>query len=206
MRIGINVPDELLKELKQVRPEVNVSQVCRDALADRVEVARRAAARAISDGVEEHVQRLDRSVAKPPIEPDWEAYALDDARAWVRSVTPEVWERFIYQADFLRRQGRDEIQMVDIWSHGDGGVGLAYRLDENREWLISQHELDFELGTNSNPRERAVRKYGRAWLGYVYEVRRLLDKHRKDEYDRVMAERTEYRRSRPDPELPAQLV
>ena len=58
--------------------------------------------------------------------------------------------------------------MVDIWSHGDGGVGLAYRLDENREWLISQHELDFELGTNSNPRERAVRKYGRAWLGYVY--------------------------------------
>ena len=69
MRIGINVPDELLKQVKQVRPEVNVSQVCRDALADHVEVARRAAARAVSDGVDEHVQRLNRSVAKPPIEP-----------------------------------------------------------------------------------------------------------------------------------------
>ena len=55
MRIGINVPDELLKELKQVRPEVNVSQVCREALANRVEVARRAADRAIGDGVDEHV-------------------------------------------------------------------------------------------------------------------------------------------------------
>ena len=206
MRIGINVPDELLKELKQVRPEVNVSQVCRDALADRVEVARRAAAKAVSDGVDEHVQRLDRSAAKPPIEPDWEAYALDDARAWVHSVTPEAWEQFIYQADFLRRQGRDETQMVSLWSHGEGVVGLARHLDENREWLFSQYDLDFESGANSNPRERAERKYGRAWLGYVYEVRRLLDKHRKEEYDRVMAERAEDRRSRPDPELPLQLV
>ena len=206
MRIGINVPDELMKQIKQVRPEVNVSQVCREALTERVEVARRAADRAISDGMEEHVQRLDQSVAKPPIEPDWEGYALDDARAWVRTVTPESWEQFVYQADFLRRQGRDETQMVDIWSHGDGGVGLAYRLDENREWLISQHQLDFELGTNSNPRERAVKAYGRAWLGYVHEIRRLLDRHRRDEYNRVMAERAELRRSRPDPELPLQLV
>ena len=206
MRIGINVLDELLKQVKQVRPEVNVSQVCRDALADHVEVARRAAARAVSDGVDEHVQRLNRSVAKPPIEPDWEAYALDDARAWVRLVTPEAWEQFVYQADFLRRNGRDEIEMVSLWSHGDRGVGLAYRLNENREWLMSQYDLDFEFGTNSNPRETAVRKYGRAWLGYVHEVRRLLDKHRKDEYERVMAERAEQRRSRPDPELPLQLV
>ncbi len=97
--------------------------------------------------------------------------------------------------------------MVSLWSHGEGGVGLARRLDENREWLMSQYDLDFELGTRSNPRERAVlRKYGRAWLGYVHEVRRLLDKHRKDEYDRVMAERAEQLRSRPDPELPLHLV
>ena len=206
MRIGINVPDELLKQVKQVRPEVNVSQVCREALADRVELARRAAARAVSDGVATHVQRLDRSVAKPPTEPDWEVYALDDARAWVRSVTPEAWERFIYQADVLGREGRDETEMVSLWSHGDGVVGFERRLDENTGWLIREHEIDLESGANSNPRERAAREYGRAWLGYAYEVRRLVDKRRKDEYDRVMAERAEYRRSRPDPELPSQLV
>ena len=206
MRIGINVPNELLKQVKQIRPEVNVSQVCREALEHRVEVAQRAAAQAVSDGVSEHVERLDRSVAKPPMEPDWEAYALDDARAWVSRITPEVWERFIYQADFLRRKGRDETEMVHIWSHGDGVEGFARRLNEAQEWFISQYDLDFESGTSSNLHEKAEREYGRAWLGYVNEVRRLLEKLRKDEYDRVMAERAEYRRSRPDPELPAQLV
>ena len=72
--------------------------------------------------------------------------------------------------------------------------------------FISQYDLDFESGTSSNLHEKAEREYGRAWLGYVNEVRRLLEKLRKDEYDRVMAERAECRRSRPDPELPAQLV
>ena len=206
MRLGITVPDELLKEVKQIRPEVNVSRVCREALEQRVEVARRAAAQAVSDGVHEHVGRLDQLSTKQPIEPDWEGYALDAARAWINSVTPEDWERFIYQADFLRRQGRDETEMVGIWSHGDGVVGLELCLDENKEWFISQYELDFELGTNSNPRDKAVREYGRAWIGYVTEARRLLEKHRKDEYDRVMAERAKHLRSRPDPDLPSQLV
>ena len=32
MRIGINVPNGLLDRVKQIRPEVNVSQVCRGAL------------------------------------------------------------------------------------------------------------------------------------------------------------------------------
>ena len=206
MRIGINVPNELLKQVKQLSPEVNVSQVCREALQHRVEVTQRAAAQAISDGVDEHVERLDQSVARPPMEPDWEAYALDDARIWASTVTPELWERFVYQADFLRKEGRDEIEMVDIWSSGKGVEGFSRRLHDNREWFIAQHELDFESGVNRNLHEKAKREYGRAWLGYVHEVRRLLEKRRKEEYDRVMAERAEYRRSRPKPELPAELV
>ena len=206
MRIGINVPNELLKQVKEIRPEINVSQVCREALEHRVQVARRAAAQAARDRVDEHVYRLDQAVAKLPKEPDWEANALDDARAWVSKVTPEVWERVIYQMDSLRRQGRDETEMVSVWSHGEGVEGLGRLLDENREWFISQYDLDFESGASSNPQEKAEREYGHAWLGYVNEVRRLLEKHRKDEYDRVMAERAEYRRSLPGPELPSQLV
>lgn len=206
MRIGINVPNELLKQIKQIRPEVNVSQVCREALQHRVDVARRCIARAVSDGVDEHVERFDRSIAKLPMEPDWEAYALDDARAWVSTVTPEVWERFIYQADFLRKQGRDEIEMVDIWSSGEGVEGFNRRVHDNREWFIAQNELDFESGIDRNLQEKAKREYGRAWLGYLHEVRHRLEKRRKEEYDRVMAERAEYRRSRPKPEMPAQLV
>ena len=199
MRIGINVPSELLKQVKEISPAVNVSQVCREALEQRVEVAERAAAQIARDGANEHVERLDRSVAKLPIEPDWEALALDDARAWVSTVTPRFWEGFFNEADFFRRTGRDEMELVRFYQ--DGG-GFVSHMRENEEW----YELNFEYGIASYAWEKAEREYGRAWLGYVYEVRRLLEKHRKDEYDRVMAERAEQRRSRPDPELPSQLV
>ena len=206
MRIGVNVPNELLQQVKQIRPDVNVSQVCREALEHRVEVAQRAIAQATSDGVDEHVTRLDRSVARPLIEPDWVAHALDDARDWVGTVTPETWERFTYQGDFLRKQGRDETEMVRLWSQSDGVKGFGYRLDENKEWFISQYEIQFESDASSNLHEKAEKEYARAWLGYVNEVRRLLEKHRKDEYDRVMAERAQYRQSRPPADLPSQLV
>ena len=61
MRIGINIPDELLRKVKAIRPPVNVSEVCRDALDRCVEMSDQAKAQAIADGVDEHVIRL----AKP---------------------------------------------------------------------------------------------------------------------------------------------
>ena len=206
MRIGINVPNELLRQVKQIRPEVNISQVCREALQHHVEVAQRAIAQATSDGVDEQVTRLDRSVARPLIEPDWMAYALDDARDWVRTVTPEMWGQYIYQSDFLRKQGRDEAEMVEIWSQNRDEKGLLVRLHENMKWFEDQFEEQFESGGVADPYYKAREEYCRAWLGYVNEVRRLLEKHRKDEYDRVMAERAEHRRFRPSTDLPPQLV
>ena len=49
MRVGINVPDELLRRVKEIRPQVNVSQVCRQALERCVEIAEMAKAQAIAD-------------------------------------------------------------------------------------------------------------------------------------------------------------
>ena len=71
MRIGINVPNELLQRVKQIRPELNVSQVCRDALEYRASVIERAGTQAALDGVDHYVDRLDQSVKKPLVEPDW---------------------------------------------------------------------------------------------------------------------------------------
>ena len=197
MRVGINVPDELLRRVKEVRPQVSVSQVCRQALERCVEIAEMAKA---------HVDKLALSVKAPMIEPDWVAYALEDARDWVRGVTAEAWERFIYQVDFLRRQGRDEAEMVDIWSDIGGGKGLQHRMSANAEWFEYQFDLQFESGGGPDPFRKAREEYSRAWLGYAHEVRRRLESHYKDEYDRVMAERAEHRKSLQDPELPPQLV
>ena len=208
MRIGINVPDELLRRIKEIRPQVNVSHVCQEALGRCVEIAERAEAQAIDDGLDEHVARLAQFAKAPPIEPDWEAYALDDARDWIRTVTPEDWKMFIYQSDFLRAKGREEAEMVKNWSGRGDDRGLTYCLylmSESKEWFEYQFEEQFESG-GPDPYVKAREEYSRAWLGYVHEVRRKLENHYKEEYDRVMAERAEYRQSRPAPELPQQLL
>ena len=208
MRIGINVPDELLRLVKEIRPRVNVSQVCRDALERRVEIAERAKAQAIDDGLDEHVTRLAQFAKAPPIEPDWEAYAHVDARDWIQSVAPEDWKMFIYQSDFRRAKGWEEADMVDVWSGSGDDTGLTYRLyrlSESREWFEYQFEERFESG-GPDPYVKAREEYSRAWLGYVHEARRKLENHYKEEYDRVMAKRAKYRQSRPAPELPQQLL
>ena len=206
MRIGINVPDELLQKVKGTQPPVNVSQVCRDALERYVEVSDRARAQTVADGVDEHVIRLAKSVQTPMIEPDWEACALDDARDWVRATNPESWPQFMHQCEVLRRQKRDEAEMVDIWSQGGGCKGLLLLLDEHSEWFEGQFELQFESDVVVDPYDKAREEYSRAWLGYVYEVRRKLEDHYRAEYQKVMAERAEERRSRKVPQLPPFLV
>lgn len=206
MRLGINVPNELLKQVKQIRPEVNVSQVCREALQHRVELTKRAAAKVAYDGMDMQVDRLDQSIPKPIIEPDWEAYGFEDARNWVSAVTPEIWERFIYQHDFLLRQGRDPTEMVDLWST-DGDVrGFNFRQSDHWDWFVQQHEILFDAGIDVNLLQSALKQYARTWLGYVNEVRRKLEKLRKERYDKVMAEREALKRSRPEPEAPERLV
>ena len=84
--------------------------------------------------------------------------------------------------------------------------GLLLLLDEHSEWFVGQFELQFESDMVVDPYEKAREEYSRAWLGYVYEIRRRLEDHYRAEYQKVMAERAEEQRSRKDPELPPHLV
>ena len=206
MRVGINVPDELLRRAKEIRPPVNVSQACRDALERQVEASDRARAQAAADGVDGHVKRLAGFLGSPKIEPDWAGYALKNVRGWVRTVTPERWQQFIYQSNFLRAKKRDEAEMVEIWSAHGGGMDLFQCLAEHSEWFEDQFEQRFESDSATDPYVRAREVYCSTWLSYIYEVRRLLEEHHRAQYERVMAEREECRRSLETLELPSQLL
>lgn len=213
MRIGINVPNELMKRVKQINPPVNVSQVCREALEERAGVGERAISQADADGVDKEVARLAESLGNPLIEPDWETYALEDAREWVRVITPELWDDFIDEYDWISEDGMDVTTMVSWLSPVIDVKGFHVRQNENRDWFSAQLKRKFKgaskLGTSSNlPNiyDKPRRVYDRAWLNYVNEVRRKLERHWKDEYEKVMAGRKEYRLSLPNPELPPQLI
>ncbi len=207
MRIGINVPNELLKRVREIEPRVNISQVCREALEDRVNAVERAKAQATSDGIAEHVARLVESANRPMIEPDWEALALKDACHWVSTIAPHEWEQFLHQCDVLKRQGRDETEMVVVWSSRGENRGLNYHINiENSEWFLAQLELQYLTGGGPDPQRKATEEYVRAWLGYVTQVRRNIEQHYKDEYRRVMREREAERASLLKPEIPQQLI
>ena len=207
MRIGINVPNELMKRVKEISPAVNVSQVCREALEKRVRVRESAISQAEDDGADKEVVRLAESLGNSLIEPDWETYGLKDAREWMKRVTAEDWEYFIEDYDYYLENGRDDIWFrVEWWSSMNGSKGFWHRRRENQAWFFAQFRVKSESGNSANPFEEAQKEYARVWLGYVLEVRRRLEKHWKDEYEKVIVERRQYRLSLPDPELPPQLV
>ena len=204
MRLGINVPDELLQRAKEIDPPLNISQVCREAIQARADLVDRARALVLNDISE--IDRLERELVLRP-EPDWAALALEDASEWLRGVTPERWNRFLYESDFLRRQGRDQAEMVDLWSGDVSDAGLRRRIAENEEWLIERYEEQWATGSpDVNLRAQAYEKYSRAWLFYVNEARRMLEERRKEEYDKLMAEREQHRRAISKPEVPEHLL
>ena len=65
MRIGVNIPNELMNRVKEIRPPVNVSQVCREALEERAMTHDRVLSQVASDGVDDQVFRLAESLPNP---------------------------------------------------------------------------------------------------------------------------------------------
>ncbi len=202
MRLGINVPNELLKRVKAIRPEVNVSQICRDALEEQARRAERVAEQVVMDGVEEDLARISESNLFPLIEPDWEGLALADARHWIAEATTEHWDRYLEIRRFLEDRGRDdETWFADV--HGiDTVKRFPHRRKENEEWLYAQYEID----PDSHSITEAKSRYERTFVSYLEEVRRMWEKQRKERHDKVIAERKEKIRELGKPEVPPQLL
>ena len=206
MRIGINVPNELLQQVRAIEPRVNISQACREALQGCVDLAKRAEAQANSAGIVEHVNRLVESGDGPLVGPDWVALGIEDAAFWVSTASRAEWDQFIEMQDDFREIGHEETFVVRFWDTRAPNRGLDHHLFVDKRWLafLFRQRLVAPNGTDSV--EEATQTYYRAWLGYVNEVRRRIGQHYKDEYQRVMREREEYRESLPKPEVPSQLI
>ena len=190
MRMGINVPDELLQRVKVAHPGLNLSQLVRETLEDVAQRHETIQARIEYD--EEYFRvESERLTGLPEIyrtEPDWIAIGWEDARAWVNHVDPDDWRRIVHN--------------YELYEAHDGFLARHYgrfirdRYDEYAHWFESQ------AFTNPNAFSDAVKLYEGAWLAYVLEVRsRCLDLIDGSQA-RLRAEREKARRAWPVPELP----
>ena len=202
MRIGINIPNELLARVKAIRPEVNVSQICREALEERVRNAERVKEQIAADGIVEHALRLAEVDEHLLIEPDWVGFALEDARDCVRNITRKEWDFFCYQRDVLKRQGRGDENWHAEDPPGKSGKGFWKRRSENAEWFIAKYERDLD----STAVARARDEYCRTWMAYMEEVRRKLELYVAEEHKKLQEEREKESLTRRTPELPPQLL
>lgn len=200
MRIGINVPNELVKRIRKVDPETNISHVCREALEVHANMLERIVVEWDDDDMDDVIERLSWS---DNIEPDWAGYGWEDAQNWVMAVDREGWESFFRLYSYATsRNGHVANPSSWVMKRLPGIKSFYDRMMENSDWLHWQCYLD----GNNSVYHKVQEEYDRAWMGFVIEVRRKQSQHDEEIRDRVMAERRRAWAARPDPELPPQLL
>ncbi len=162
MRIGINVPTDLLKRMEPLKQMINISQVCREAIQAQVDAYERARERARQDGMEEVATTLQQELQRYDL--DWEALGHEDAKIWVQKASLKDFEHFAHNLKVGRSKGRTPgIWMAPILpetkSYGE-------RAGEHKEWFTRQSELELEYDYH----QQAQHDYERGWTSYVISV------------------------------------
>jgi len=162
MRIGINVPNELLKRMESLKRMVNISQICRDAIQAWVDTYERARDRAKQDGMEEVALRLRQELES--YEVDWEALGHEDAKLWVQMASLKDFEHFAHNL----KVGRSKRRIPGTWMAPilPGTKSFGERAGEHKEWFMRQSELELEY----NYHQKAEYDYERGWTSYVIAV------------------------------------
>ena len=206
MRIGINVPDKIVKLIKKLDPEANISQICREALTSYTTALEHARTEITDEDMDDIIEHLEQSAPYPQFEPDWADYAWQDAQDWIRTITPHDWHFFLYSYDHHKDNSRElyiRAQFYRLRSRGEV-KNFTDRFMENEDWFWRQAVI------GGNPaRQKALEKaendYMRTWLAYVNEVRRKCLQYRAEKNEEVLADQQKTWLSRPEPELPFQL-
>ena len=162
MRIGINIPNDLLKRMEPLKQMINISQVCRDAIQAQVDTYERARERAKQDGMEEVATTLHQELQRYDL--DWEALGHEDAKIWVQKASLKDFEHFAHNLKVGRSKGRTPgIWMAPILP---GTKSYGERAGEHKEWFMRQSELELEYDYH----QKAQHDYERGWTSYVISV------------------------------------
>ena len=185
MRLGINVPDDLLDRMKPFKGSINVSQTCRDALEAQTAAYERAKTRVQEDDLGDLIQRFlqehhDREV-------DWEALGHEDAKVWVELSSLKDLELLFYRLSFVGRPGMLQRPETEVVPHIEGAKRFAERWNELDKWVLEKYELDPDAPHHG----RAKDAYDLGWFSYVRTVWALLQDQISKDTSEVSARREE---------------
>lgn len=207
MRIGVNIPNELMRRLEPLKPELNISQVCREALEAKAQNHEQMLARLEDETIQQAVSEVweQEKELLAAIEFDWEMLGYEDAQAWVEAAGWDEWEDLRAQLDRDKELNWPEwdfippvIGGVKLFPNRTGE--LHQRMEEARKqnprfyiWLLRRrNETDYK----ANQRE-----YMTAWLKYTKAVWELIKQRELEHLERQLAQRA----APPEPEVPEHL-
>ena len=213
VRIGINIPNELMKRLEPLKPELNISQLCRDALARHVERYEKAIANLERQEIKTRLNQISAEEIRHRsiLDVDWKELGYTDAIAWVEAASHEDWTEWRRTCKFLERQGRPLWDIrPPIRAREKGVKCFDDRWWDFRDILMSQSDEFFEwLDDNDIETDRwdvAEREYGEAWLAYVSAAWNKIQQMREDYRQILRKERLQKRVKGIEPEIPEHVL
>ena len=209
VRIGINIPNELMKRLEPLKPELNISQVCRDALQAKAESHEQVVAEFDDDGVRTAVDRVweQEREFQEAIQMDWEMLGYGDATSWVKAAGWDEWDDLLEWLDICKERNEPQwktlfppyIDVVEVKVFED-------RLGElhNREREMERNHPGFFRWRLKHPVDlnSARQEYMTAWLAYTDAVWKLVEQRREERYRELLAQRS----APPQPKIPEHIL
>lgn len=213
MRIGVNIPDDLLRRLDPLKPELNVSEVCREALGKRVQGYETAIINLDDVSTSEVLERVAGKEIEhwKNVDFDWEALGYEDAVSWVASATWKDWDIRREAQELLERQNRPSWE-IDRFLRGTRESGTKTFDDRVRDFYefrrgLSDEYLDWlHYKGITMDWDAARRDYGRAWVVYLRKAWNIICERRDAELECLRQQRLEARRNRPQPLIPDHLL
>ena len=162
MRLGINIPNSLHKRIEPLRDQINISQICRDAIEEWVNAYEKSIEKVDYDGVGEVADKLKEA---------WKAYIVDrqevgrqDAKIWAEKATSENFAHFAHNLKVGRGHGRTP----GVWMapHLPDTPMYHGRQQEHETWFIQEMDID----QNSNPYLKATEDYEIGWTSYLITI------------------------------------
>ena len=209
VRIGVNIPNELMRRLEPLKPDLNISQVCREALEAKAASHERMLARLGDSEIQAAIDRVweQEEEFRAAVEVDWEQLGYEDASSWVKAASWDEWDELIEWLDLCKERHYPRweiifppyIEEVEVkvfetrlgeLHHRQNEMGKKY--PSFYHWSAKNH-IDYGA---------ARQAYMTAWLAYTDAVWELV-RQREMEY---LNEQIAKLSSPPQPEAPEHLL
>ena len=207
VRIGVNIPNELMRRLEPLKPDLNISQVCREALEAKAASNERMSARLDDGEIQEAIEMVweQEKGFLAVIEVDWEVMGYEDAEVWTGAAGWKDWAHLHHSQDVIKRQGRPawevsipylpEVEVKDFTvRRGELSVRMSQKGEDFFDWLYDGEQGGIDYAA-------AEREYMTAWLAYTSAVWKLVCQRRDEHYRQLLARRA----APPEPEVPEHL-